>query len=131
MFEHFAGLTGPNAARAQQLLDYKIAEFKKQVAVGIPFAVGSDVGPSPHGTQAHELASMVRYGMKPLAVLKADLLNGARLMGMSDRIGKLKAGFYADIIAVPASPLDDITAVERVSFVMEGGVIVKGGQRAK
>jgi len=69
--------------------------------------------------------------MKPLAALKADLPNGARSMGMSDRIGKLKAGFYADIIAVPASPVDDITAVKSVSFVMKGGVIVKGGQGVK
>jgi imidazolonepropionase-like amidohydrolase len=63
--------------------------------------------------------------MKPLAVLQADLLNGARLMGMSGRIGELKPGYYADIIAVPGSPLDDITAVERVSFVMKGGAIAK------
>jgi len=64
--------------------------------------------------------------MKPLAVLQADMLNGARLMGMSGQIGDLKPGYYADIIAVPASPLDDITAVERVSFVMKGGMVLKG-----
>lgn len=126
VFEHFAAEPGPKAARERQILDYKIAEFKKQVAAGIPFAVGSDVGPFPHGTQAKELELMVRYGMKPLAVLQADLMNGARLMGMSGQIGELKPGYYADLIAVPASPLDDITAVERVSFVMKGGVVLKG-----
>jgi imidazolonepropionase-like amidohydrolase len=125
VFEHFAAQPGPNAARERLELDYKIAEFKKQMAAGIPFAVGSDVGPFPHGTQARELVLMVQYGMKPLAVLQADLLNGARLMGMSGRIGELKPGYYADIIAVPGSPLDDITAVERVSFVMKGGAIAK------
>jgi imidazolonepropionase-like amidohydrolase len=128
VFEHFAGLPGPNAERERLLLNYKIAEFKKQVAAGIPFAVGSDVGPFAHGTQARELELMAGYGMKPLAVLQADLLNGARLMGMGGQIGELKPGFYADIIAVPVSPLDDITAVERVSFVMKGGVVKKGGQ---
>jgi imidazolonepropionase-like amidohydrolase len=126
VFEHFAAEPGPKAARERQILDYKIAEFKKQLAAGIPFAVGSDVGPFPHGTQARELELMVEYGMKPLAVLQADMLNGARLMGMSGQIGELKPGYYADIIGVPASPLDDITAVERVSFVMKGGVVVKG-----
>jgi len=108
-------------------LEYKIEEFKKQIAAGIPFAVGSDVGPFPHGTQARELELMVRYGMTPLAVLRADLLNGARLLGWDGAIGALKPGYYADIVAVPGSPLEDITVVERVSFVMKGGVIERRG----
>jgi imidazolonepropionase-like amidohydrolase len=113
------------AAREKALLDYKISEFKRQIAAGIPFAVGSDVGPFPHGTQAVEMELMVRYGMKPLAVLQADMINGARLLGWEGQIGRLKPGYFADIVAVPGNPLDDITAVERVSFVMKGGVIVK------
>ncbi len=68
---------------------------------------------------------MVKYGMKPLAVLRADLLNGSKLLGWDGQIGELKPGYYADIVAVPGSPLDDITAVERVSFVMKGGVVEK------
>ena len=113
------------AAREKALLDYKISEFKKQIAAGIPFAVGSDVGPFPHGTQAVELELMVRYGMKPLAVLQADLIEGARLLGWEGQIGQLKPGYFADVIAVPGNPLQDITAVERVSFVMKGGVVVR------
>jgi imidazolonepropionase-like amidohydrolase len=66
---------------------------------------------------------MVQYGMKPLAVLQADLLNGARLMGLSGQIGEVKVGYYADVIAVPGSPLDDIGVLKQVSFVMKGGVI--------
>jgi imidazolonepropionase-like amidohydrolase len=108
-------------------LEYKIKEFKKQIAAGIAFAVGSDVGPFPHGTQARELELMVKYGMTPLAVLRADLLNGARLLGWDGAIGALKPGYYADIVAVPGSPLEDITVVERVSFVMKGGVIERRG----
>lgn len=88
-------------------------------------AVGSDVGPFPHGTQASELALMVQYGMAPLAVLQADLLNGARLLGWQNDIGKLKPGYYADIIAVPGDPLKDITTLEKVSFVMKGGEIYR------
>jgi imidazolonepropionase-like amidohydrolase len=68
---------------------------------------------------------MVRYGMKPLAVLQADLINGAKLLGWEGQIGQLKPGYFADIIAVPGNPLEDITAVQRVSFVMKGGVIVR------
>ncbi len=107
------------------LLDYKIKEFKKQVAAGVQFAVGSDVGPFPHGTQARELELMVQYGMKPLAVLQADMINGARLLGWEGQIGQLKPGFLADIIAVHGNPLDDISAMKNVSFVMKDGVVVR------
>jgi imidazolonepropionase-like amidohydrolase len=117
-------------AREAPMLDYKIKEFKRQIAAGIPFAVGSDVGPFPHGTQAREFELMVRYGMKPLAVLQADMLNGAKLLGMAGQIGELKPGYYADLVAVPGSPLDDITALERVAFVMKGGAVVRPMQKA-
>jgi imidazolonepropionase-like amidohydrolase len=127
IFEHYAGraATPDLAAREREQLDFKIAEFQKQIAAGVPFAVGSDVGPFPHGTQAHEMTLMVRYGMKPLAVLQAEFLNGAKAFGWQDRIGQLKPGFYADIVAVPGNPLDDISVVERVSFVMKNGGIVR------
>jgi imidazolonepropionase-like amidohydrolase len=120
--EYFAHLPGA-PARESLMLDYKIKEFKRQIAAGVPFAVGSDVGPFPHGTQAREFELMVKYGMKPLAVLQADLLNGAKLLGFAGQIGELKPNYYADIIAVPGSPLDDITVLEHVAFVMKGGVI--------
>ena len=68
-------------------------------------AAGSDVGPFPHGTQAREYVSMVKYGMTPLAALQAGLLNGAKLLGWDGQIGALKSGYYADIIAVPGDPL--------------------------
>jgi imidazolonepropionase-like amidohydrolase len=120
---HASGAT--EAATEAAMLDYKISEFKKQVAAGIPFAVGSDVGPFPHGTQAHELTLMVRYGMKPLAVLQADMINGAKLLGWADQIGQLKPGYYADIVAVPGNPLNDISVVEHVNFVMKNGEVVR------
>ena len=127
IFDYFARHADSTAAQAreQALLDYKIREFKRQLAAGIPFAVGSDVGPFPHGTQAVELELMVRYGMKPLAVLQADLIEGARLLGWEGLIGQLKPGYFADIVAVPGNPLDDITAVEHVSFVMKAGVVAR------
>jgi imidazolonepropionase-like amidohydrolase len=125
IFEYFMNASEAGARRERPMLEYKIEEFKKQIAAGIPFAVGSDVGPFPHGTQARELELMVKYGMKPLAVLQADMINGAKLLGWGGQIGELKPGYFADIVAVPGSPLEDITVVEHVSFVMKGGVIVR------
>lgn len=128
IFEYFAAhpVTSSDAAQAQALFDYKMREFRRQVAAGIPMAVGSDVGPFPHGTQAREFELMVKGGMQPLAVLQADLIEGARLLGFEGQIGALKSGYYADIIAVNGNPLADVGALKHVNFVMKGGAIVKG-----
>jgi imidazolonepropionase-like amidohydrolase len=125
VFEFLANSSPSSAQLLAPVLDYKIAEFKKQIAAGIPFAVGSDVGAFPHGTQAREFELMVKYGMRPLAVLQADMINGAKLLGWSGQIGALKPGYFADIVSVPGSPLEDITALEHVAFVMKGGRIEK------
>jgi imidazolonepropionase-like amidohydrolase len=87
IFEYFLQ-HAPSAAvagREQILLGVKIREFKRQIAAGIPFAVGSDVGPFPHGTQARELELMVQFGMKPLAVLQADMIEGAKAARLGGR----------------------------------------------
>ena len=127
IFEYFAehAATPQQGAHERQVLDLKIQEFKKQLAAGIPMAVGSDVGPFPHGTQARELTLMVKYGMSPLATLQADLLNGAKLLGWDSQIGALEPGYFADVIAVTGDPLQDISSVGNVSFVMKGGVVYK------
>lgn len=125
--EYFAD-HADSPARAAMLRSeqaFHAAEFRKQLAAGVPMAVGSDVGPFPHGTQARELELMVQYGMTPPDVLRADLLEGAKLMGWEGQIGELKPGLYADVIAVDGDPLRDISAVRRVAFVMKGGVIYK------
>jgi imidazolonepropionase-like amidohydrolase len=125
--EYFAqhAASPAQAEREQQMIDLHVEEFHKQLAAGVPMAVGSDVGPFPHGTQAREFILMVKYGMTPLAVLQADLLNGAKLLGWQDRIGALKPGYWADVIAVPGDPLNDISVLERVNFVMKGGVVYR------
>ena len=127
IFDYFAHhrSSAAEAASEATLLDYKIHEFKKQVAAGVPFVVGSDVGPFPHGTQARELTLMAQFGMSPLAVLRADMINGAKLLGWEGQIGELKPGYYADVVAVPGNPLDDINVVEHVSFVMKNGAVVR------
>ncbi|HEX4770602.1 MAG TPA: amidohydrolase family protein [Bryobacteraceae bacterium] len=125
--EYFAdhAATPERAARERQMHEFHIAEFRKQIAAGVPIAMGSDVGPFPHGTQAREFVLMVNYGMTPLAALQAGTVNGAKLLGWQDQIGQLKPSFLADIVAVPGNPLDDITALQRVAFVMKGGVVVR------
>jgi imidazolonepropionase-like amidohydrolase len=127
IFEYFAehAATPAQSVREHQILDLKVQEFKKQIAAGIPFAVGSDVGPFPHGTQAREFVLMVKYGMPPLAVLQADLINGAKLLAWEGQIGSLERGYLADIVAVAGDPLQDISVLSSVTFVMKNGVIYK------
>jgi imidazolonepropionase-like amidohydrolase len=121
----FAISVARNPNGRHESLDFHVEQFKKQLAAGVPMAAGSDVGPFPHGTQALEYVLMAKYGMTPLATLQAGLLNGAKLMGMEGQIGDIKKGYFADIIAVPGDPLADITALQKVAFVMKGGVVYK------
>ena len=127
IFEYFAehAETPAQAGRERQMLDLHRQEFRKQIAAGVPMAVGSDVGPFPHGTQAREFVLMVKYGMAPLAVMQADLLNGSKLLGWEGQIGALEPGYLADVIAVSGDPLQDIGVLGSVSFVMKGGVVYK------
>jgi imidazolonepropionase-like amidohydrolase len=127
VFEYFADhAPSPAAAQSEHaMLDYKAQQFKRQIAAGIPFAVGSDVGPFLHGTQARELVLMVQYGMSPIQALRADMLEGAKVLMWEGQIGELKPGYFADIVAVPGNPLDDISVVQHVAFVMKGGVVYK------
>ena len=125
--EYFADHAASPAAGARQhaQLDFHAGQFRRQLAAGVPMAAGSDVGPFPHGTQAHEFELMVKYGMAPAAVLQADLLNGAKVLGWQGQIGELKPRYFADVIAVPGDPTKDISVTTHVSFVMKGGVIYK------
>lgn len=125
--EYFAdhAETPAGAERERNLQALHAQEFKKQLAAGVPMAVGSDVGPFPHGTQAREFELMVQYGMNPVAVLQADLINGAKLLGWEGQIGQLKPGYFADVIAVPGDPTKDISVLKRVSFVMKGEVVYR------
>jgi imidazolonepropionase-like amidohydrolase len=127
IIEYFAehGATPQAAASDRKLQELHARNFAKQLAAGVPVAMGSDVGPFPHGTQAREFALLVKYGMTPLAALQAGTLDGAKLLGWERQIGALKPGYFADIVAVPGNPLTDISALQRVAFVMKGGVVFK------
>jgi len=122
--EYFAdhAATPEQSARQHQMLELHAKEYRKQIAAGVPMAVGSDVGPFQHGTQAREFVLMVKYGLSPLAAIQAGTLNGAKLLGWEGQIGALKTGYFADVIAVPGNPVEDISALQKVSYVMKGGV---------
>jgi imidazolonepropionase-like amidohydrolase len=99
--------------------------FRKAHAAGVRMAFGSDAGVYPHGTNARQFAYMVEYGMTPMEAIQAATTDAAELLGWPDDVGALKAGMYADIIAVRGNPLDDIRELEDVRFVMKGGEVYK------
>ena len=127
IFDYFADHAASPAqgARERAMFELHQREFRRQIAAGVPMVVGSDVGPFPHGTQAREFVLMVKFGMAPLAVLQADLINGAKLLGWEGQIGSLEPGYMADVIAVSGDPLQDIGVLQNVSFVMKGGSVYK------
>jgi len=96
-------------------------------AAGVKIALGTDAGVGRHGQNGHEFTLMVSWGgLTPMESIVAGTANAAELLGWSDRVGRLAPGLLADIVAVPGDPTRDITAMERVSFVMKGGVVFKG-----
>jgi len=92
---------------------------------GVKVAFGTDAAVYPHGLNAHEFAVMVKLGLSPLQSIQAGTINAADLLGWSDKIGAVEPGKWGDIIAVDGDPLQDVTTLERVKFVMKGGEVVK------
>lgn len=107
------------------LVEYKAREFRKQLAAGVPMAMGSDVGPFPHGTQSQEFYWMVHFGMSPLEAIQSGTINGAELVRDAKDLGSLDVGKYADIVGVNGDPLQNIKLLEHVQFVMKGGKVYK------
>lgn len=104
-------------------------EARKNVAhafaSGVKVAFGTDAAVYPHGMNAHEFAVMVKLGLTPLQSIQAATINAANLLGWSDKVGTLDAGKWADLVAVDGDPVQDVTTLERVKFVMKGGEVVK------
>lgn len=104
-------------------IEYEIQTAK---TLGVKIAAGFDpASPDAHGKNATELAAMTRRGLTPLEVIQAATINAAELMGWQDKVGAVEPGHYADLIAVDGDPLADVTVLQKVKFVMKGGVVVK------
>lgn len=119
-------LTGNRAEKALAAAEAMRNTVRIALANRVPIALGTDAGVIPHGTNGREFTLMVQWGgMTPMQAIVAGTQSGARLLGWDDRLGTLAAGKLADVVAVPGDPLQDITAMERVTFVMKDGVIYK------
>lgn len=101
------------------------SNFKKAVEAGVKIAFGTDSGVSAHGDNAQEFKLMVDNGMTPMQAIISATKSAADLLGESDSVGSLSNGKYADIIAVKGNPLDDISLLENVDFVMKGGKVYR------
>jgi len=104
--------------------------FRKAVKAGAKMAFGTDAGVCPYGTSGKQFAFMVKYGMTPMQAIQAATSNAADLLGHSSEIGSVKAGKFADLIAVGGDPLQDISVLETVDFVMKDGKVYKSAGAA-
>jgi imidazolonepropionase-like amidohydrolase len=105
--------------------------FRNAVKMGVKISFGTDAAVFPHGQNAKEFKLMVDLGMQPIDALKAATGNAADLFGIAQKVGALEKGKLADVIAIPGDPISDITATERVSFVMKEGNIIRNGPPTK
>jgi imidazolonepropionase-like amidohydrolase len=118
----FPELVRPKAAAIGPLIE---DTFSRAYEAGVKIVFGTDTGVSPHGDNAQEFALMVKGGMPPMEAIQSATSVAADFLEIGDTHGRLEPGKQADIIAVPGNPLDDITLMQQVSFVMKGGAVYK------
>lgn len=111
--------------RARDVREIGYAGFKRALAAGLPVAFATDAAVIPHGQNAREFAIRVKLGEAPMAAIVSATSLNAEIMGWQGRVGSITANKLADVIAVPGDPLRDITALERVGFVMKDGVVYR------
>ena len=97
----------------------------KAVKRGVKLAYGTDSGVYPHGQNAKQFAYMVRYGMTPMQAIQSATIRAAELLRKEKMLGAIAAGRFADLVAVKANPLTNITALEHIALVMKDGKIVR------
>ena len=120
-----AGILPESLDKERQVGGVQRENFTKAVKAGVKMVLGTDAGVYPHGANLKQLSRMVEFGMTPMQALQAGSINAATLLGQEKRLGALKAGNAADIIAVAGNPLDRIELLENVAFVMKDGEAVK------
>jgi len=115
----------PERERGRRLRERQIQSFKDALAAGLAVGFATDVPVMPHGQNAKELGFRVSLGESPMSALVSATRLNAEILGWSDRVGTVEAGKWADLIAVPGDPLEDIRVTERVGFVMKGGAVYR------
>ncbi|HEY2344481.1 MAG TPA: amidohydrolase family protein [Xanthomonadaceae bacterium] len=125
-FEHYERGKSPPTDRMKQAAD----AFHHALEAGVTIGCGSDVGVFAHGSNWREVQWMVRLGMTPVQALRAATSVDARILGKQKELGRIAAGFDADLIAVEGDPLEDVQSIRRVEFVMKGGWIYKQNFRS-
>ena len=118
------GVPEENINKERMVSKRQRESFTMATKAGVNMVLGSDAAIYPHGDNGKQLSRMVTYGMTPLQALQAATMNAAAMMKQAD-LGQLKAGFLADIVAVKGNPLEDVTVLENVPFVMKDGVVYK------
>jgi imidazolonepropionase-like amidohydrolase len=118
------------AAKARQVGPIIQATAGRAYKAGVKIAFGTDAAVYPHGQNAKEFEYMVQAGMPPMFALQAATTHAAELLHKADQLGRIQPGRAADIIAVPGNPLEDITTMQRVSFVMKDGTVYKQDGKA-
>jgi imidazolonepropionase-like amidohydrolase len=119
------GVLEDNLRKDREIADLQRENFRRAHRAGVKMVFGSDAGIYPHGQNAKQFATMVRYGMTPVEAIRSATLNAADALGRDD-VGALEPGRHADLIAVDGDPAADVTVLEDVDFVMKGGAVVKG-----
>jgi imidazolonepropionase-like amidohydrolase len=112
-------------AKARAAAAARSEMFRNAVKLGVKISFGTDAAVFPHGQNAKEFALMTGLGMAPIDALRAATANDADLFGISQKLGTLEKGKLADVVAMPGDPTQDITATERVFFVMKEGKVIK------
>lgn len=112
-------------AKANQIMTVQLQNFRKAVNAGVKIAFGTDIGVCPFGRNAREFNLMVQNGMTPMQAIQSATVAGADLLGIADKVGSIRPGKLADLIAVRGNPAADVRLLEDVRFVMKQGVIYK------
>jgi len=114
--------------KAKEISSAASVSFSNAVKEGVKIAYGTDAAVFPHGDNAKQFVLMVKYGMTPMAAIQSATMNAADLLGWKEKTGSLTKGKFADIIAVAVDPLDDISTLEHVTFVMKDGIVYKNSK---
>lgn len=110
-------------AKEREVGQVQRESFQRAHAAGVNIVFGSDAGVYPHGLNGRQFSKMVEFGMSPMQAIQAATLKAAALLGLENQVGTLNEGAYADLIAVQGNPLENVSLLENIGFVMKDGEV--------